>query len=237
VARSNLGWAGATAILLIMDAAISAGGAEAVPGAAAKPTPPEAVDLRPAFRRWGLETRVQGKRGTCSAFVVTEATATACSWWAFATIRRSPAAACFTCSTPPTAAATACFPRLAAIRQVPAQAARRPQSPPHVRPCRVHGRKQGPRPRRRDVDDVATEAEITSRTPATTLLASVEPCSEPDIAPPRDMFGHHAACQRGAMFKTSRRPDRGVQHLEHRSTLTSSVVAKQRVSWGIHLWS
>ena len=41
---------------------------------------------------------------------------------------------------------------------------------------------------------------------ATTLLASVEPCSEPELAPPRDLFGHHAACQRGAVFRTRARP-------------------------------
>ena len=41
---------------------------------------------------------------------------------------------------------------------------------------------------------------------ATTLLGSVEPCSAPAVAPPRNLFGHHAARQRGAMFSTSRRP-------------------------------
>jgi hypothetical protein len=35
------------------------------------------------------------------------------------------------------------------------------------------------------------------------------------------------------MFKSIRRPDQCVQHLEHRSTLASSVVAKQRISWWI----
>jgi len=79
----------------------------------------------------------------------------------------------------------------------------------------------------------ATVAEIASRIPATTLLASVGPCSEPEIAPPRDLFGHHAACQRGAMFPTRPRPDYCVDHREHRSTLASSVVAKQRISWWI----
>jgi ATP-dependent DNA helicase RecG len=78
---------------------------------------------------------------------------------------------------------------------------------------------------------VATVAEITSRTPATTLLVSVEPRSEPDIAPPRGLFGHHAACQRGAMFPTRSRPNHHVVRREHRSTLASSVVAKQRTSW------
>jgi hypothetical protein len=34
---------------------------------------PKSVDLRPAFEKWSLDPRVQGKRGTCSAFVVTEA--------------------------------------------------------------------------------------------------------------------------------------------------------------------
>ena len=62
-------------------------------------------------------------------------------------------------------------------------------------------------------------AEITSRTPATTLLASVEPCSEPDAAPPRDLFGHHAACQRGAMFRT-RLPRRATSSA---TTLLASV--------------
>lgn len=32
-----------------------------------------AIDLRPVFDGWGLDTRCQGKRGTCSAFVVTGA--------------------------------------------------------------------------------------------------------------------------------------------------------------------
>ena len=34
---------------------------------------PSAIDLRPIFDRWGLETRRQGGRGTCSAFAVTDA--------------------------------------------------------------------------------------------------------------------------------------------------------------------
>ena len=41
---------------------------------------------------------------------------------------------------------------------------------------------------------------------ATTLLASVEPCSAPAVVPLDAFFGHHAACQRGAMFSTSGRP-------------------------------
>jgi len=45
-------------------------------------------------------------------------------------------------------------------------------------------------------------AHATSSSSATTLLASVEPCSAPDFAPPRDLIAHHAACQRGAMFST-----------------------------------
>jgi hypothetical protein len=73
VVRGNLRRAGAMAVLLIVSEAVSARGAEAVPDAVATPTPPETVDLRPAFGKWGLETRVQGRRGTCSAFVVTEA--------------------------------------------------------------------------------------------------------------------------------------------------------------------
>jgi hypothetical protein len=34
---------------------------------------PAAVDIRPIFDNWGLTTRPQGSRGTCSAFVVTGA--------------------------------------------------------------------------------------------------------------------------------------------------------------------
>ena len=64
-----------------------------------------------------------------------------------------------------------------------------------------------------DGGPVATVAEMTSRIPAPTLLVSVEPCSEPEIAPPRDLFGHHAACQRGAMFPTRPRPDHCVDHV------------------------
>jgi hypothetical protein len=40
----------------------------ASPGAAA--ALPAAVDLRPAFDKWGLTPRSQGKRGTCSVFTV-----------------------------------------------------------------------------------------------------------------------------------------------------------------------
>ncbi len=47
-----------------------------------------------------------------------------------------------------------------------------------------------------------------------------------------------AAALQGLQFASRRhRPDHGVPHFEHRSTLASSVVAKQRVSWGIRLWS
>jgi len=67
---------------------------------------------------------------------------------------------------------------------------------------------------------------------ATTLLASVEPCSAPVAVPLRDFFalGHHAACQRGAMFRTRHRPAPCFPYLEHRPTLASSVVAKNRNS-------
>lgn len=36
-------------------------------------TPPESVDLRPLFQKWGLSGRRQGPRGTCSVFAVTGA--------------------------------------------------------------------------------------------------------------------------------------------------------------------
>ena len=93
-----------------------------------------------------------------------------------------------------------------------------------------------------------------SSSSATTLLASVEPCSKPAVepatrflplwpprcspawsrvqnqpsSPPRDffLFGHHAACQRGAVFKTSRRARHAISS-SLATTLASSVVAKR----------
>ncbi|MCX6924406.1 MAG: C1 family peptidase, partial [Verrucomicrobia bacterium] len=41
--------------------------------ASAAPTLPASVDLRPAFEKWHLARRVQGKRGTCSVFTLTGA--------------------------------------------------------------------------------------------------------------------------------------------------------------------
>src|SRR5688572_17138164 len=34
---------------------------------------PASVDIRPIFTNWGLTTRPQGSRGTCSAFVISGA--------------------------------------------------------------------------------------------------------------------------------------------------------------------
>ncbi len=66
---------------------------------------------------------------------------------------------------------------------------------------------------------------------ATTLLASVEPCSEPDLAPPRDLFGHHAARQRGAMFKT-RTPPRTITPLRHHAFVVySPTVPTKPPNW------
>ncbi len=45
------------------------GGQEALP-AGIQHSLPAAVDLRPAFDKWGLARRFQGKRGTCSVFTV-----------------------------------------------------------------------------------------------------------------------------------------------------------------------
>ena len=75
-------------------------------------------------------------------------------------------------------------------------------------------------------------AHATSSSSATTLLASVEPCSEPAscpltrrlrLRPPRCLpaWSH-------VQHQTS--PHHCVQHLEHRSTLASSVVAKGPIS-------
>jgi papain like protease len=46
------------------------GAAPAHAGRAQERPAPDAIDLRPFFRRWGLETRRQGPRGTCSVFTV-----------------------------------------------------------------------------------------------------------------------------------------------------------------------
>ena len=47
-------------------------GQETAPAAVVQALP-ASVDLRPAFDKWGLARRVQGKRGTCSVFTVTGA--------------------------------------------------------------------------------------------------------------------------------------------------------------------
>jgi len=70
--------------------------------------------------------------------------------------------------------------------------ATRPVGPPRCSPAWSH------------VQHQPSSCHAPSR--ATTLLASVEPCSEPALVPPRAQSGHHAARQRGAMFRTSPRP-------------------------------
>jgi len=72
------------------------------------------------------------------------------------------------------------------------RAAPRPRRPPRCSSAWSHVQNQpSPRP---------------APAQATTLLVSVEPCSKPALAPPRARAGHHAARQRGAMFRTRRRP-------------------------------
>lgn len=64
---------GAAAALLLMPMTAHP---QPTPVAAAEAGPaklPAAVDLRPTFRKLGLDTRRQGKRGTCSVFAVTGA--------------------------------------------------------------------------------------------------------------------------------------------------------------------
>ncbi len=71
---------GPTAVLFALLAASSAIAGEAGEGpplprpeAVAPEAPPPSADLRPLFGGWGLGLRVQGKRNTCSVFVVTGA--------------------------------------------------------------------------------------------------------------------------------------------------------------------
>jgi hypothetical protein len=58
------------AVLMGTAGALSAPPAPANPDPAGPAGP---VDLRPIFQNWGLPVRAQGARGTCSAFVVTQA--------------------------------------------------------------------------------------------------------------------------------------------------------------------
>ena len=78
---------------------------------------------------------------------------------------------------------------------------------------------------------VATVAEITSRTPATTLLASVEPCSKPDIAPiTASGILNTAPRWQAAWWRSNGFLGGFISGLEHRSTLASSVVTWARFS-------
>ena len=66
----------AFALLLVVAMAMierpaSAAPPDASPAPSASPT--EAVDLRPVFKRYSLEPRAQGKRGTCSVFTIVDA--------------------------------------------------------------------------------------------------------------------------------------------------------------------
>lgn len=75
-----------TAVLLLMSAAegparqteVLAADADVTPPLAGKASgdsqsAPSSIDLAPVFGQWGLATRCQGDRGTCSVFVVTDA--------------------------------------------------------------------------------------------------------------------------------------------------------------------
>ena len=94
--------------------------------------------------------------------------------------------------------------------------ATRPLRPPRCLPAWSHVQSQPP----------ACHAPSS----ATTLLASVEPCSKPAACLPRALFGHHAACQRGAMFKTSRRPS------PSRRPATASSVLNTAPRWRAAWW-
>ena len=54
---------------LLLGFANTAIGQEPASASTAQPLP-ASVDLRPAFDKWGLTPRTQGKRGTCSVFTV-----------------------------------------------------------------------------------------------------------------------------------------------------------------------
>ena len=63
-----------SALLCFIGVAISVLATPSASEAGAPPAiPPAAVDLRPAMQKWGLETRPQGSRGTCSVFAITGA--------------------------------------------------------------------------------------------------------------------------------------------------------------------
>jgi hypothetical protein len=70
----------------------------------------------------------------------------------------------------------------------------------------------------------------------TTLLASVVRCSRPEMNPRRNPWlRHHAACQRGAVFKMLDAVIGTTSGSEHGSTLARSVVTED-VAWRGDVW-
>ena len=68
--------AGVVGIALYSTCSSQADGVAAAADRRASDDAPQAaksVDLRPAFQHWGLDVRLQGKRNTCSVFVMTQA--------------------------------------------------------------------------------------------------------------------------------------------------------------------
>ena len=59
--------------LTVMTVAVEQSASPVTPEPRRERKLPSAVDLRPQFKKWGLESRRQGGRGTCSVFTVTGA--------------------------------------------------------------------------------------------------------------------------------------------------------------------
>jgi len=149
----------------------------------------------------------------------------------------------------------------------PAGVSPRPLRPPRCWPAWSHVQNQPTSRRALSGHHAAGQRGAMFRTsrrpatpsPATTLLASVEPCSQPAGVPPRRLrpprcwpawshvhnqpasrrvlSGHHAAGQRGAMFRTSRRPAAPSSVVNSAPRRQAAWWRKQRIGGEVRLWS
>jgi len=69
--HAGLGVAGVLCLSVVLLATVPASSSQSAEPS--EPAAPDSADLRPVFERYGLPARAQGKRNTCSVFVVTGA--------------------------------------------------------------------------------------------------------------------------------------------------------------------
>ena len=60
-------------LVVVLVAVPPASSAPAAPDGPGTEAPVDSIDLRPVFEKWGLPSRAQGDRGTCSVFTITGA--------------------------------------------------------------------------------------------------------------------------------------------------------------------